>query len=79
MSSVHYFNFNLHYVRLRASRFYLTDEGKLAEDVISNEQLETIIRERKGDKLLLTYVHNEVKWSRTFEKANQQNLKKNIC
>ena len=63
----------------RSSRFYLTDNGKLAEDVITNGELETIIRENDGDKLILTYTHNGVSWTRVFEKATEENLKKGIC
>lgn len=63
----------------RSSRFYLTDNGKLAEDVVTNGELETIIRENDGDKLILTYTHNGASWTRVFEKANEENLKKGIC
>jgi len=63
----------------RTSRFYLTDNGKLAEEVVTNGETETIIREREGDKLILTYTHNGVSWRRVFEKATEENLKKVIC
>lgn len=51
----------------RTSRFFLTENGLLAEEVVTNGEVETIIRERKGNKLILTYRHNGVEWKREFE------------
>ena len=63
----------------RTCRFYLTEDGRLAEEVCSNEEVETIIRERVEDKLLLTYTHNNISWTRIFEPATVEDFKNNIC
>ena len=42
-------------------------------------QKEIILRERDGDKLVLTYHHDGIKWRRTFERATAESLKPTIC
>lgn len=66
-------------ISLRESKFYLTESGQLAEDVTTDGVKETILRERDGANLILTYNHGGVIWKRTFIKATEENLKQGNC
>lgn len=67
------------YFYQRESKFYLTESGQLAEDVTTDGVKETILRERDGANLILTYNHGGVIWKRTFIKATEENLKQGNC